>query len=256
MRRSVPILLFLAAAAHAAPERPLKATLTVAEGDVKVSTAAAAPWEPAEAGMALAADARIKTGADGSADILFEDGTALRVEKDASVAIQSAKETGGWREYWVRLWSGRLLSQVAKKSGPVKYKVQTPVAVAAVRGTEFVADASEKDTSLAVFEGQVETQSLDDKEQNLGQAVTLGADQELGVDRGRPAGPPRAISEAMSGYRAGAAALFRARMDRWRGDMGRVRRLQKDFMERRRRRNQDAMDRFRRERRRKARRQP
>lgn len=256
--RLLLVPLFLAAAAGATSERPLKATLTVALGEVRVSTAPGASWEAAEPGMTLAAAARLKTGDDGSADLLFEDGTALRVEKNASLAIQTARDTGGWREYWVRLWSGRLLSQVAKKGPtPVKYKVQTPVAVAAVRGTEFVADASDKDTQLAVFEGKVETQSMDAGEKPLGDAVALTPDQEVTLDQGRPAGPPRAISDAMQNYRRNAAALFRARMDLYRQDMGRLQKLQEDYMARRRQRtektmennrksNEDAMERFRR----------
>ena len=135
-------------------ERPLKATLTEARGDVQVSAAPDSPWEAGEPGMTLASAARIKTGADGGADLLFEDGTALHLDKSASMTLESARDTGAAKEFSIRLWAEKLVSQVLKRDRPVSYRVRTPVAVAAVRGTEFVADASETATDVAVFEGR------------------------------------------------------------------------------------------------------
>jgi hypothetical protein len=236
-----PLLLLLAALpCLATAERPLKATLTEATGDVKVSQKEGSPWEPAEPGLTLAAGARIKTGPDGNADLLFEDGTALRLEANASAGVAAAAEKDGERSFSIRLWAGRLLSQVMRRERPVRYEVRTPVAAAAVRGTEFVADASDGTAGLAVFEGAVEAQSLQD-DKPLGQPVALAADQELSLDRGRPAGPPRRISGAMAEYRRSAATLFRARIAAYRADGERVRALQKAFMERRAGRMQNRM---------------
>ena len=229
----------------ATAERPLKATLTESRGDVRVSGANGAEnpgdWEPAEAGMTLAAGSRVKAGPDGSADLLFEDGTALHLDKGADMEVAEAREKAESRVWRLRLLAGRLFSQVAKAARPSDYRVRTPVAVAAVRGTEFVADASEDGTDLAVFDGEVQTQAMDDKGL-LGEAVAVKPDQELSLERGRPAGPPTAISDAMRNFREGIAAQFRARIDGYRRDTARVMRLRAEFMERRRKRIEDSME--------------
>jgi len=115
------------------------------------------------------------------------------------------------------------------------------VASAAVRGTEFVADASTTGATVAVFEGAVETQSLKD-DAPLGETVTLQPDQEVAIEGGIPVGPPQTISQAMADYRRGVAALFQARMDGYRNDMDRVQRLQEEFMNERRRETEGAME--------------
>jgi ferric-dicitrate binding protein FerR (iron transport regulator) len=240
-------LLLLPACAWPTAERPLKATLTEAKGDVQVIEAAQASpgdaaWKPARPGVVLTANARLKTGSDGSADLIFDDGTALHVDRNASLTVETSRSTEDHREFSIRLWAGRLLSQVMKNNEtPVRYRVRTPDAVAAVRGTEFVADASTSGAKMAVFEGQVETQSMKD-DSPLGDAVTLQPDQEVAVESGRPVGPPQTISQAMSDYRRDVAALFQARMDGYRNDMEQVRKLQEDFMDRRRRETEGAME--------------
>lgn len=243
--KKLPLFLSLSLLAGPLPgtaERPLKATLTEAHGEVQVSAAPDAPWEAGEPGMTLASAARLKTGADGGADVLFEDGTALHLDKNASMTLESARDTGASKEFSIRLWAGKLVSQVLKRDRPVNYRVRTPVAVAAVRGTEFVADASEGATDVAVFEGTVETGSLKD-DAPLGDPVAVGPEQEVSVAQGRPAGPPRAISRAMSEYRAAHAALFLRRIDAFRRDTARVQKLQDAFMERRRRNIEEKMER-------------
>jgi ferric-dicitrate binding protein FerR (iron transport regulator) len=230
----------------ATAERPLKATLTVARGDAKMSLQKDAAFEPAQPGAVLAADARVATGADGSAELLFEDGTAVRVEANSSLTLETARQTADAREFSFRLWAGRLLSQVMKRDTNARYSVRTPTAVAAVRGTEFVADAADGTTGLAVFEGTVETQSLDG-DKLLGDPVALEPNQELSVEKGRPAGPPRTISAAMEQYRQGVAALFQQRMEDYRRNTAKVIQLQRDFMLRRQQQNRDAMEKRRRE---------
>jgi ferric-dicitrate binding protein FerR (iron transport regulator) len=230
----------------ATAERPLKATLTVARGDAKMSLQKDAAFEPAQPGAVLTADARVATGADGSAELLFEDGTAVRVEANSSLTLETARQTADSREFSLRLWAGRLLSQVMKRDTSARYSVRTPAAVAAVRGTEFVADAADGSTGLAVFEGTVETQSLDG-DKPLGDPVALQPNQELSVEKGHPAGPPRAISAAMEQYRQGIAALFQQRMEDYRRNTAKVIQLQRDFMLRRQQQNRDAMEKRRRE---------
>lgn len=230
----------------ATAERPLKATLTEHHGEVRVSGAEGAEdpaaWEPAEAGMTLLAGSKVKTDKEGTADLLFEDGTAVHIDKGADFELTEAREEDRGRIWKIRLWAGRLLSQVVKGPRPARYQVRTPVAVAAVRGTEFVADVSESGgTGVAVFEGEVESQAFDE-EKAVGEPVTVQPDQEVALEPGRAAGPPRAISQGMKNFRNGSAALFRARIAAFRQDTQRVIRLRQKFMERRRKRIKSSME--------------
>jgi ferric-dicitrate binding protein FerR (iron transport regulator) len=244
VKRILAAFLLCASPAFLRADEALDATVTQVQGDVRITPAGAAKEEPAEAGQTVAAGAKIATGADGEADLLFEDGSAMHVGANARLQLQTARKKDGWREVMVKLWSGRLFSQVAKKTEPAHYRVRTPVAVAAVRGTEFVTDASDQGSQLAVFEGSVETQALAGPEDDapVGAAVAVQPDQEISLAAGQPAGMPHPLSEQMRGYRENVARLFAGRIDGYRRDMSRVRRLQQEHMNRRRRRLQRGME--------------
>lgn len=92
-------------------------------------------------------------------------GVLLDIERGSLRAIFGHLEEGGGRE--------RL--------------VTTPSAVLAVRGTDYGVEVEKDgDTSLAVFEGEVEVRDAG----GLGEAVRVGAGQSLNVRRGHAAGPP------------------------------------------------------------------
>src|SRR5262245_34858228 len=110
------------APARAAYNPNMGAVVTAVQGDVMVSTSPKADWMPAEKGMRCAAASSIRTGADGSAEMMFEDGTALRIDANSSVGIKTAVRKNLVREFVLDLFSGRLLSNVVKvnKDGKVK----------------------------------------------------------------------------------------------------------------------------------------
>ena len=79
----------------------------------------------------------------------------------------------------VDLQSRALLLDVPKQRGTDRFKVTTPKAIAAVRGTKWAVDAQETRTSVLVLRGEVAVQ----RSTGAGQ-VTLGPGQGVDVDQG------------------------------------------------------------------------
>lgn len=81
----------------------------------------------------------------------------LRVFSSTQLRLQPRQGT-----LWsVQLLTGRLWSIVEGLNG-AGYEVHTPTAVAGVRGTEFVVEASDEETDIAVASGEVEARHGDE----------------------------------------------------------------------------------------------
>lgn len=114
-------------------------------GTVQVSYAKTGRWEPARPAMPLSTADRVRTAANSRA-VLLVDESRLWVAPSSEVEIQSLNT-----DNFFGLLFGKLRARVKLASGK-KFNVHTPVAVASVRGTEFIiAD----DGSVAVLDGVV-----------------------------------------------------------------------------------------------------
>ncbi len=92
----------------------------------------------------------VKTGAQGLARIVLDDGSILTVSNNSSMHIQ--KDPGGTR---VHLASGQMRAQVAKQGAGRTFELRTGTAVCGVLGTDFEAESSDQFTQVRVHEGQV-----------------------------------------------------------------------------------------------------
>ncbi|CAM5378752.1 FecR domain-containing protein [Thauera mechernichensis] len=96
--------------------------------------------EPVVAGMELTAGATIHSGDDGSLTIEFADGSRSRVGNNAELRVGQVQRlnASGAQQVGIELKRGQIESVVtpARKAGG-RYTIETPAAVAAVRGTDF-----------------------------------------------------------------------------------------------------------------------
>ena len=76
-----------------------------------------------------------------------------------------------------------MLLDAPRQRGKNRFKVTTPQAIAAVRGTKWAVDAQETRTSVLVLRGQVAVRKSAGADQVVGQVV-LGPGQGVDVDRG------------------------------------------------------------------------
>lgn len=219
----------------------IKATFTEVKGEVKISTAPASRWHVAEKGMRCGPGATIKTGPRGYAQLLFDDESALRLEKNTKLTLRQAEREKGVRAFLVEMFNGRLLSNIPKsnKFGKTKFQVKTPGCSAAVRGTQFVTESSTSGASVAVYEGSVVAENPSAKGE-----VEVSANQQTEVAGDRPPTAPHALSAEMENYRKDVAALFAQYSEGLRANMEAVQQMNALYMEKHRQEMQEGMDEF------------
>lgn len=138
------------------------ATLVIEQGSAQYKTEAG-EWKKASNGMTLKQDYSIKTLESSIAKIIFSD-SVMRMDEKTEVRLDSlSQESVSLTQAIGRTWS-RLL----KISGISDYEVNTPNAIASVRGTGFAVAYDGKDTQIKVAEGNVKVDSYDsEKKQKI-----------------------------------------------------------------------------------------
>lgn len=112
-----------------------KAQLIIDSGNVQVKHSGRS-WTSAENGMDLFESDSVKTGDNASASIILFKTSIVRLDSNTEVTLQEIIEQ---EETSVTLEqnAGRTWNTIEKISGIDNYEVQTPTAVASVRGTSF-----------------------------------------------------------------------------------------------------------------------
>lgn len=107
----------------------------------------------AEIGQPLFIGDSVITGEDSRAEISFQDGSAVRISDRARLVVQQADTLRSLKLFWGKVWA-----RIAKLSSSKNcFQVETPTAVAGVRGTVFrVEIQADSTTRVAVEEGEVE----------------------------------------------------------------------------------------------------
>ena len=101
----------------------------------------------------------VRSGADGSATIEFADGSRLLLQPNSEIVMDSlgSFDASGMVDTTVRLQKGRVENRVAPQKPDSRYRIITPAAVAAVRGTEFRVGADDSGDLMRneVLEGKI-----------------------------------------------------------------------------------------------------
>ncbi|MBI4679285.1 MAG: FecR domain-containing protein [Elusimicrobia bacterium] len=171
-----------------------EARFTDVKGTVTVfTTGGDADGMPADNDVPLEEGDRIKTGDDGYAEVAIEGDSLVVLKANSQMTVASARI--GASE--IGLAFGSLLAKIQSALGVGGFRVRTPTAVAAVRGTEFGLDvageAEGNETHVGVFdEGKVEVSGLSGED-----AETLMVNQETVVRKGSRPLPPYVIKRLM-----------------------------------------------------------
>ncbi len=120
---------------------------TQAPGDVEMR---------ARAGRTLLSGTRIRTGDNGKAEVVFEDGSSIIVRNNTTMVISGIKRHKE-KKTSILIFFGRVWNKVSKTIGnQTSYEVNTPVVVCGVRGTEFETAVGEDGTvRVRVDQGEV-----------------------------------------------------------------------------------------------------
>ena len=139
---------------------------------------------PATSPLGLLAGTRIRTGPESSAELVFPDGSILKIRSNSAMQLSPHKRRAQGKSS-VLLFFGRLWNKVVKKVGAESsYEITTANAVCGVRGTEFETAVGEDGTvRVRVLEGAVSVSG--DTNENLLKAGTEAQANEAGVGQSR-----------------------------------------------------------------------
>lgn len=174
--------------------QPVPATLVGLAGEVVRIRDDGKTTEPLAIGVKLHAGDTLSTGGNGSAIVEFADRSRMLLQPDSSVTLDalSAMNTTGMVDTSMRLHRGRLENNIEPLENPdSRYRVVTPPAVAAVRGTEFRVGY---DTTTELMRGEVADGTIGVTAQGVSQEIPAGFG--LVTPLGEPPGEPTALLPA------------------------------------------------------------
>ncbi|GIX42038.1 MAG: hypothetical protein KatS3mg129_1771 [Leptospiraceae bacterium] len=104
----------------------------------------------------------IKTEKDAYVNLQLSNGVLIRVGGNTQITLNKIVRKDNNEEFGIQLSQGEVLSKVEKdKKKKIKLDIQSPTAIASVRGTEFFVEAEKDSSTIAVNEGKVEVSSID-----------------------------------------------------------------------------------------------
>ncbi len=130
-------------------------------------------WVPAQEQMTLKKGNEIKTGAQSQCNIVIGTDSFISVKENSHLIIDNLfKDVTGVEENSIELKVGKTIVNPKKLLKGDSFKIKTPTAVAAVRGTQFIIQNDPNNQlKIAVVTGKVELQrripALEDVDQDL-----------------------------------------------------------------------------------------
>lgn len=105
---------------------------------------------------------RIVTGANGRVALAMNDGAEIAVGPETELVVANYVVEGGNRESGVwDLLRGILRATLPQSGTPAPFDVETGVAIASARSTEFAVEADDDKTAVLSIEGRVEVTMVD-----------------------------------------------------------------------------------------------
>lgn len=159
--------------------RPQKVMLSAVSGTVEIVPKGEADGFPATVGYRFKEGDSIRTYENSSAEIYFEKTGVIFVQPSSFLTVDNAQIEDGSTNSTSSVKSGQIRAKVRKLATmKSEFKVKSPVAVAAVRGTIYIVRVKLNGaTTVYVVEGKVELTSL-----LTGLGVTLEAGQGTSVN--------------------------------------------------------------------------
>lgn len=203
MKNLTAALLLLAATTLHGQDAVCK--LSAASGDVRFIPGSGAE-RPVVVGMTLAEKDILVTGPASWAVLTFRNGTVMRLEADGRLELRKLSENRRSLRAELRIpEAGKLLAAV-RKSGrqDSRFDVHVATAVVGVRGTDFSAQAFDKDRgTIALFSGKIIVRDFSAEAGLSGsdaglmldflREVVLGPGQAVDVMRGKGLTKPRPL---------------------------------------------------------------
>lgn len=136
---------------------PKPVTLAYFSGEVSYQEHPDAEITPAVAEVKLPIGAAVFTGDNSIAGLLFGDGTHMQLEPNSTLVLDalSVPGEGSIVDSRTRLQSGAVKTRVPERQPKSRFRISTPAAIAAVRGTEFRVTSYQDDSGTPIMTGEV-----------------------------------------------------------------------------------------------------
>ena len=124
--------------AHLLKGKQVPATLRFAKGDVALYSETTKEWQPLPLNSKIEEGNKVRTGAASAAEYEYEDGHTVLQRADTTVQVKTARSSSVSSRYRLSLSAGRAITKIMKATGKeTRFQVETPTAIAGVRGTVF-----------------------------------------------------------------------------------------------------------------------
>lgn len=180
-RLSALILLAVLLAATVASAQALQVKVTRLAGIVEVRTGGG-NWAPARLNQMLTAGQSLRTLRGGRVQLLFPNNTIVLIKENSLLSLKELSAGGGAK---LKALAGGFMFNLKQALSPGStFEVQTPAALAVVRGTVFGTNV--------LLDGTTQVFGFQDTVDVIagGKTVTLGSGQESDTRPGEPAGDP------------------------------------------------------------------
>ena len=137
-----------------------------ARGQVEVLRSGQSDWNTVTAGTPVKAGDTLRTGSDGRAEFAWADGTRWKLDPNTRLLVQRAfgSSVRGGEQTQFRLESGKVWVRVVKRlDGNSSFRIETPSAIASVRGTVWSIEVAGADTLVRVWKGFVDVSAANTK---------------------------------------------------------------------------------------------
>lgn len=165
-----------------------EATVISVKGDVKADMKGDGNWTSCSQGLKLAKGAIIKTGADSTAEIVFDAQglNVLKLNPDTQITIDDSL---------VRMPQGSVIANFGNLKPGSSFTVKTPTAACGIRGSGMGVDFINGMTVVAAYKDKVYVQGLDAAGNAVGVEVTIPEGWKSEVAAGGGVSEPAGLTE-------------------------------------------------------------
>ena len=176
---------------------PTSGTVSFVKGTAEIQRRGQALWEPLRLKDPVEEGSSVRTESGSALEVTFEDGSSLFLRSETTVGMTKVRKRGA--VHFIEdlfLQGGRIINSIKRATGrEPRYRIRTPSAIAAARGTEFrVSHDKKASTRVEVLKGRVSAKGHErsvDLAQGEGTVVMPGAEPRAAL---RLLAPPNLIN--------------------------------------------------------------
>lgn len=181
----------------------VRAVATSVQGAVERTTGLGEDkWAKVRNGDIVLSGDRLRTGADGSFILTYDDGNVVAVSSLTRVRVGELVRVGNRAQSDLTVRNGRVLAYAKKLRTPDStFVVKTPYGVAGVRGSEIAVTVGDDGTLLQIVSGVFDVSVADARAE-----LTAGYQMMLGKDAAKPADAEAIPADKLEALKAEVAA--------------------------------------------------